>query len=327
MKKRWILLGGLGAVVLGLYAVNNSWSARPGGELRVLAHRGVHHTYSKEGLTRDGCTATRISAPSHAFLENTLPSMREAFRLGADGVEIDVHPTTDGEFAVFHDWTIDCRTEGKGVTREHSMAYLRTLDVGYGYTADSGKTFPLRGKGKGMMPTLGEVLAAFPDKAFQINIKSNDPREADRLHAYLSARAYARPERLTVFGGERPVNRLRALYPRMRMASKPQSKRCLTNYLLIGWTGAVPEACRNSLVFAPTRMGWVLWGWPNRFLDRMQQANSEVWLGAGVKGKVMSLEGVDDAAAVASVPKGWRGGVQTDRIEVVGPLLKPKHQG
>ena len=32
-------------------------------------------------------------------------------------IEIDVHPTTDGQFAVFHDWTLDCRTNGAGVTR------------------------------------------------------------------------------------------------------------------------------------------------------------------------------------------------------------------
>lgn len=322
MRKRWIALGLVGAVVAGLYAVNNSWSASPSGRLIVLAHRGVHHTYSDEGLTRDSCTATKIYPPTHAFIENTLPSMREAFRLGADAVEIDIHPTTDGEFAVFHDWTIDCRTNGKGVTREQPMAYLRTLDLGYGYTADNGKTFPLRGRGQGMMPTLGEVLAAFPDKAFQINIKSNDPREADKLHAYLSALPSARSERLSVFGGDRPVQRLRTLYPRMRMSSKPQLKRCLKDYILTGWTGTVPEACRNAVIAAPVGWGPLLWGWPNRFLERMQGANSEVWLGGQAKTKLLSLEGVDDLETVARIPKGWKGGVQTDRIEVVGPGLR-----
>ena len=37
--------------------------------------------------------------------------MRAAFAAGADIVELDIHPTTDGQFAVFHDWTLDCRTE------------------------------------------------------------------------------------------------------------------------------------------------------------------------------------------------------------------------
>ena len=109
------------------------------------------------------------------YLENTIASIEAAFAAGADIVEFDVHPTTDGHFAVFHDWTVDCRTEGHGVTREHTLAELKALDIGYGYTADGGKTFPFRGKGVGLMPSLDEVLAAFPMRRLLINVKSNDP--------------------------------------------------------------------------------------------------------------------------------------------------------
>ena len=48
--------------------------------------------------------------------------MEAAFGAGADIVEFDVHPTTDGAFVVFHDWTVDCRTNGNGVTRSHTLA-------------------------------------------------------------------------------------------------------------------------------------------------------------------------------------------------------------
>ena len=89
----------------------------------------MHQTYSREGLTAETCTATRIFPPAHDFLENTLPSMEAAFNNGADIVEFDIHPTTDGHFAVLHDWTLDCRTNGTGVTREHSLAELKGLDV------------------------------------------------------------------------------------------------------------------------------------------------------------------------------------------------------
>ena len=58
---------------------------------------------------------------------------------------------------------------------KHTLADLKTLDVGYGYTADGGKTFPFRHKGVGLMPSLDEVIAAFPGKRFLIHIKSNDP--------------------------------------------------------------------------------------------------------------------------------------------------------
>jgi glycerophosphoryl diester phosphodiesterase len=43
------------------------------------------------------------------------------------------------------------------------MTSLKKLDIGYGYTADGGKTYPFRGKAIGLMPTLTEVLQAFPD--------------------------------------------------------------------------------------------------------------------------------------------------------------------
>jgi glycerophosphoryl diester phosphodiesterase len=74
--------------------------------------------------------------------------MQAAALMGADMVEIDIAPTADGKIAVFHDWTVDCRTQGKGETRAKTLAELQALDPGYGYTADGGRNFPLRGKRK-----------------------------------------------------------------------------------------------------------------------------------------------------------------------------------
>src|SRR5690606_9734583 len=105
----------------------------------------------------------------HPFLENTIPSMEAAFEAGADLVELDIQLTKDGEFAVFHDWTLECRTEGKGVIRDHTMQVLKQLDIGYGYTADNGETYPFRGKGTGLMPTLDEVLSQFPEQSLLLH--------------------------------------------------------------------------------------------------------------------------------------------------------------
>ena len=116
--------------------------------MRLIAHRGVHQTFHRENLENDTCTAERIYPPEHDYLENTLRSMEAAFAAGADIVELDVHPTTDGHFAVIHDWTVDCRTEGTGETRSHDLAYLKTLDIGYGYTADGGATYPVPRQGR-----------------------------------------------------------------------------------------------------------------------------------------------------------------------------------
>jgi len=157
-------------------------------QVALISHRGIHQTFDREGLENDTCTAERIAPPQHAYLENTLPAMRAAFASGADIVEIDVHPTTDGRLAVFHDWTLDCRTNGSGETRSHDIAYLQTLDVGYGYTADGGNTFPFRGKGVGMLPALEEVFTDFPDGRFLVNFKSNEPHEGDMVADMLAAR-------------------------------------------------------------------------------------------------------------------------------------------
>ena len=62
--------------------------------------------------------------------------MQAAFDYGADVVEFDIHPTTDGRFVVFHDRRLDCKTNGQGLTRSHAIKELKALDIGYGYTFD-----------------------------------------------------------------------------------------------------------------------------------------------------------------------------------------------
>ncbi len=122
----------------------NLLMAHRAGKPVLLAHRGMAQRFDERDLKNDTCTAELMLPPTHDYLENTIRSMRAGFEAGADIVEIDVHPTTDNEFAVFHDWTLDCRTNGHGVTRGHTMAELKRFDIGYGYTSDSGKTFPFR---------------------------------------------------------------------------------------------------------------------------------------------------------------------------------------
>jgi len=183
--------------------LNNTdlFASRPDREPILLAHRGIAQRYDPAGVTSDTCAASRILPPKHDYLENTIASMRASFKAGADIVELDIHPTTDGVFAVFHDWALDCRTDGHGITRDHSMADLKKLDIGYGYTADGGKTYPFRGRGVGLMSTLAEALDTFPDRPFLINIKGNDPDEGSKLAAFLNALPAERRATLMAYGG------------------------------------------------------------------------------------------------------------------------------
>jgi glycerophosphoryl diester phosphodiesterase len=318
-------------VVLGVFAalvfINNSaWlHGAPGGPPVLLAHRGLAQGYSREGLTSDSCTASRMLPPEHPYLENTIASMQAAFGFGADVVELDIHPTTDGRFAVFHDWTVDCRTKGQGVTRQHSLAELQALDIGYGYTADGGRSFPFRGKGVGLMPSLDQVLEAFPGRRFLLNVKSNDPAEGERLARYLEALPEDRRALLAAYGGDRPIAVLRQRLPSFRSMSRASIKACLIRYAALGWTGHVPDACRHSVLLLPANVAPWLWGWPHLFVARMQAEGTLVYLGGPMQGG--SSQGIDDPVLIAGlVADGYAGGIETDRIDRLGPAMRSRDE-
>jgi glycerophosphoryl diester phosphodiesterase len=286
----------------------------------LLAHRGISQTFPSEGVGRDTCTATRIHPPTHEFLENTIASMKAAIAAGADVIEIDVHPTTDSEFAVFHDWTLDCRTEGKGRTRDHTMAYLRTLDAGYGYTADGSKTFPFRGKTVGAIPSLRDVLAALPTQRLLINVKSNDPAEGELLAKFLNALPEARQRTIAVYGGVRPVEVVRASAPNIITLTRDAMKTCLYRDMAVGWMGVTSSECENRLLVIPLDYAKWLWGWPDRFVERMSRVGSAVYVAGNRRGN--SADTINTAEDLARVPRDFKGGVWTDEIQLIGETLR-----
>ena len=258
MKKKifWLFL----ALIVFIYFNNSSYFAEERtGKPLLVAHRGLAQTFSMEGITGKTDTAKRIYPPEHLYLENTIASMEAAFQAGADIVELDLHITKDRQFAVFHDWKLDYRTNGTGVTRDYTIAELKSLDVGYGYSTDGGKTFPFRGKGVGLMPSLDEVLAYFPERSFLIHVKSNDPKEGELLAQYLSKFPVERLNQLAVYGGDQPIAAVHAMLPDLRIMSKATLKKSLFSYLAIGWTGYVPPACRHTQLHIPEK--YVLWLW------------------------------------------------------------------
>lgn len=304
------------------FALNtNLFSSHSPGRPLLLAHRGLAQTFDVAGVQADTCTASRIHPPEHPYLENTIESMRAAFAAGAAMVELDIHPTADGQFAVFHDWTVDCRTEGKGVTREHTLAELKKLDVGHGYTADGGRTFPFRGKGIGLIPSLDEVLDAFPGKGFLIHIKSNDPAEGEKLAARLRRLAPEERDSLAVYGGRAPVAVVRERLPDLATMSARAEMRCLGAYLAVGWSGYVPRSCAKMLILLPRNYAPWLWGWPDRFIARMRSVSSAVVV-LGPRGGEDFSTGIDSAQEFEKVPRDKNLIIWTNRIDRIAPLAR-----
>ena len=104
--------------------------------------------------------------------ENTIESFRQAVDLGVDALELDVHLSADGHVVVIHDPTLDRTTNGSGRVERLTLAEIREADAGARFTRDAGATWPYRGRGV-TVPTLDEVLGAFPGTPLLIEIKAD----------------------------------------------------------------------------------------------------------------------------------------------------------
>ena len=324
LSKRKKQIIGIFLLILAVFSlINASWLApTPVGKPKLMAHRGVYHLYDKTGVGRDDCTAIRIKPPEHDIFENTVRSMQIAVGKGADMVEVDIAPTKDGAMVLFHDWTLDCRTDGEGETRDKTLAELKALDVGYGYSADGGKTYPLRGKGIGQMPTLQEGLAALPKTPILFNFKSNDADEADELAAIIKASGRDSAKLGDGFyGAQAPVDRIRKLMPGTWAFSKDEAKACTKAYVATGWTGIVPRACKGTALFIPLNYQWTMWGWPNRLISRMESVGAKVIV-FGPYDKDNANGGLTEPQQLGDIPESFNGYVWVEDISAVGPALR-----
>ena len=61
--------------------------------------------------------------------ENSLIAFQKAIELQADGIELDVHLSADGELVVIHDETIDRTTNGKGFVNKLTALELKKYGI------------------------------------------------------------------------------------------------------------------------------------------------------------------------------------------------------
>ncbi|MEU7823381.1 glycerophosphodiester phosphodiesterase family protein [Catellatospora sp. NPDC049133] len=106
----------------------NAYLRGPGAPVAVIAHRGA----------------------SSAAPENTLVAQEIARRAGADWIENDVQPSSDGVPFILHDSTVDRTTDGTGAIRGMTSAQLKALDAGSWFAPHYTGV---------RMPTLAEQLA------------------------------------------------------------------------------------------------------------------------------------------------------------------------
>jgi glycerophosphoryl diester phosphodiesterase len=134
------------------------------------------------------------------FPSNTLYAFKRSVKAGADMLELDVGVTKDGKVVVSHDTTLDRTTNGRGTIESHTLKEIRKLDGAYWFSKGddaygherkrsayklrgiaTGERKPPKGYTRGdfRVPTLQQVMKAFPRTPINIEIKGRTKAEAD----------------------------------------------------------------------------------------------------------------------------------------------------
>lgn len=110
----------------------------------------------------------------HLAPENTMAAFQNAYDMGVDVLEYDVHITADGELVTIHDSTVDRTTNGTGRVNELSLDEIQELNAGYTFEdLDGNRSYQDTGV---IIPTVEEVISTFSDKRHLIELKAtNDP--------------------------------------------------------------------------------------------------------------------------------------------------------
>lgn len=100
---------------------------------------------------------------SGKYPENTMLAFRKAVEVGADGIELDVHFSKDGQVVVIHDERIDRTCDGEGFVCDYTYDELLGFDASAGFKGVYGVN---------RIPTLRQVFELIkPVDGFICNIE------------------------------------------------------------------------------------------------------------------------------------------------------------
>ncbi len=180
------------------------------------------------------------------FPSNTLYAFGRAVRAGADMLELDVGVTRDDAVVVSHDTTLDRTTNGRGTIASRTLREVKRLDAAHwfapggddAYAHDRPRSaYRFRGVATGhrrpprgftrrdfRVPTLREVLRAFPRTPINVEVKGRTPAEETEEYV-ANAEAVARvlrgtPRRdlIVVSFRQQAVDRFHELVPEVGVA-------------------------------------------------------------------------------------------------------------
>lgn len=150
-----VAIGALLVSLVGCAAVPGRTPERFPSPFQIIAHRGAS-----------------AYAP-----ENTLPAFERAWELGAYEVELDVQLSKDDVVVIFHDATLDQKTNGRGRVRDHDFAALQRIEIGSWFDRTHPEIVKAGQRHAGTrLVSLEKTFETFGDRLFyHVEIKSSEP--------------------------------------------------------------------------------------------------------------------------------------------------------
>ena len=230
--------------------------------------------------------------------ENTLPAFEKALADGANALEIDIHRTSDGHFVVAHD---PGGERLAGVNEEICalcLDHVKRWDV---------STTDARDLDHHCVPTLEEVLEAFPDTPLSIDHKPNDPVSVPALLELIARHGAEDRVTLASFSVD-VVNRIRQLgYPGRTALTKSE----------IAWLRFLPTALARRMVVGnaaqiPTHSGPIRLD-TRHFLEKCRAL--------GIRADYWVVNDPDEAKALLDA---GATGIITDDPALIAPVFRER---
>ena len=187
--------------------------------------------------------------------ENTLAAFDHGLALDADGLELDVHLSRDGQVMVHHDHRLDRTTNLQGPLGQRTADELARADAGWHFRRE--EVYPFRGRGIGV-PTLTDVLTRHCGVRVIIELKTGSAELARAVVA--AVRATHAVDRVCIGSFDvRGLRVVRALEPEMATSAarievmwallKVWCRQSLTSVPYAGYQ--VPERSGHTRVVSP----------------------------------------------------------------------------
>lgn len=129
--------------------------------------------------------------------ENSIQGIENAIRMGVDMVEIDIQRTSDGQFVLMHDQTLDRMSTGRGRIADHTLKQIKQMRLRSGNGI----------KTRRAIPTLEEALLACRGRVL-VNIDKG----GDYIREILPIIQSTGTERQVIIKGKYALDRVKADY-------------------------------------------------------------------------------------------------------------------